>query len=310
MATNNSSNFGNNTGCMRRTKLVLIQAIKNEIFCAKMKNNYNFLRRIVLLVSIIIIVVIILFAILVIFVLYPEIEKKEKFRGQALFCSIEIYIGTSYVIGGLGFTLLILALICIIAHQEFEQLSRELFLIKRIDSDLQKKVTEFMLHHEELWLFMQQFNTKYNLVVVIIYFFVLWGTSYFCYAFIFLEFHYYQKYIIFLLMVIFTCICVIAGCLLCSLAFTMENTFQDVRQFAGCDIGLKRKLKILDFMKRFGKVSLSLSIGGFFVVDKRIVFKMASTLHSIFSGFLKLKTVSNKKENCEQMYKFNYTKTT
>ncbi|XP_067121568.1 uncharacterized protein [Centruroides vittatus] len=110
-------------------------------------------------------------------------------------------------------------------------------------------------------------------------------------------------------MILFTCICIIAGCLLCSLAFTMENTFQDIRQFAGCDIGENRKLKILNFMKRFGKVSLCLSIGRFLIIDKRIPLKMAKTLHSVFSGFKKLKSISNEEKNCSQFYEINFTKT-
>ncbi|XP_023234193.1 uncharacterized protein LOC111633794 [Centruroides sculpturatus] len=110
-------------------------------------------------------------------------------------------------------------------------------------------------------------------------------------------------------MILFTCISIIAGCLLCSLAFTMENTFQDIRQFAGCDIGENQKRKILNFMKRFGKVSLCLTIGIFLIIDKRIPLKMAKTLHSVFSGFKKLKSISNEEQNCSQIYKINFTET-
>ncbi|XP_023210878.1 uncharacterized protein LOC111613764 [Centruroides sculpturatus] len=89
----------------------------------------------------------------------------------------------------------------------------------------------------------------------------------------------------------------------------MENTFQDIRQFAGCDIGENQKLKILNFMKRFGKVSLCLTIGRFLIIDKRIPLKMAKTLHSVFSGFKKLKSISSEEQNCSQIYKINFTET-
>ncbi|XP_023225037.1 uncharacterized protein LOC111626001 [Centruroides sculpturatus] len=93
-----------------------------------------------------------------------------------------------------------------------------------------------------------------------------------------------------------------SGCSLCCIAFTMQNGFQDIRQFAICDLELQQKLKILNFMKRFGKVSLCLSIAGFFCLNKRIPFKMATTLHSVFSGLLKLKNASNVHRSCQQIF--------
>ncbi|XP_023211513.1 uncharacterized protein LOC111614373 [Centruroides sculpturatus] len=52
-------------------------------------------------------------------------------------------------------------------------------------------------------------------------------------------------------------------------------------------------------MKRFGKVSLCLTIGGFFCVNKRIPQKMATTLHSVFSGLLKLNNESRIRRSCQ-----------
>ncbi|XP_023236579.1 uncharacterized protein LOC111635744 [Centruroides sculpturatus] len=106
--------------------------------------------------------------------------------------------------------------------------------------------------------------------------------------------------------IVLTLICIYWGCLLCCFAFTMQNGFQDICQFAVCNLKLEQKLKILDFMKRFGKVSLCLWIGGFFVINKKIPFKMAKTLQSVFSGLLKLRNVSNLKKECDN-FVTNYT---
>ncbi|XP_067121560.1 uncharacterized protein [Centruroides vittatus] len=72
----------------------------------------------------------------------------------------------------------------------------------------------------------------------------------------------------------------------------MQTSFQDIRRFSACDLSLEQKLKILNFMKRFGKVSLCISIRGYFNVTKKFPVKMGNTLHSIFSGLLKLKSAT------------------
>ncbi|XP_023241469.1 methyltransferase-like protein 7A, partial [Centruroides sculpturatus] len=87
----------------------------------------------------------------------------------------------------------------------------------------------------------------------------------------------------------------------------MQNAFQDIRQLADCSLQLEQKLKIIDFMKRFGKFPLRLSLAGFYHIDKKIILRMASTLHSVFSGLVKLKRVTRIKTNCTEVLKSNYT---
>ncbi|XP_023212748.1 uncharacterized protein LOC111615580 isoform X2 [Centruroides sculpturatus] len=72
----------------------------------------------------------------------------------------------------------------------------------------------------------------------------------------------------------------------------MQTSFQDIRRFANCDLSLEQKLKMLNFMKRFGKVSLCLSANDYFNVTKKFPIKMASSLYSVFSGLLNLRTAS------------------
>ncbi|XP_023242936.1 uncharacterized protein LOC111641058 isoform X2 [Centruroides sculpturatus] len=95
--------------------------------------------------------------------------------------------------------------------------------------------------------------------------------------------------------ILFTC--VLVGFLASAFTSTMQTSFQDIRRFAQCDLKLEQKLKIVNFMKRFGKASLCLSINGFFDVTKKFPIKMCSALHSVYSGLLNLRTVS-KKKNC------------
>ncbi|XP_067141610.1 uncharacterized protein [Centruroides vittatus] len=81
-------------------------------------------------------------------------------------------------------------------------------------------------------------------------------------------------------------------------ATTMENMFQDIRNVVDCDLSLQFKFEVLDFIKRFGKVALALNVGGCFDITKKFPFKLAKTLHTVFSGVLKLKGVSHQKRNC------------
>ncbi|XP_023219644.1 uncharacterized protein LOC111621671 isoform X2 [Centruroides sculpturatus] len=89
--------------------------------------------------------------------------------------------------------------------------------------------------------------------------------------------------------------CVLVGVLLSAFTSTMQTSFQDIRRFAQCDLKLEQKLKIVNFMKRFGKASLYLSVNGFFNVTKKFPVKMSSALYSVFSNLLNLRTVSTKK---------------
>ncbi|XP_023228626.1 uncharacterized protein LOC111628996 [Centruroides sculpturatus] len=106
------------------------------------------------------------------------------------------------------------------------------------------------------------------------------------------------KYIMLSLSIILTFVCFVYGFLACYVAFSMENTFQDIRNVVDCDLSLQFKFKVLDFIKRFGKVALAINIGGCFDITKRFPFKLAKTLHSVFSGMLKLRDVSHQKRNC------------
>ncbi|XP_023242943.1 uncharacterized protein LOC111641062 [Centruroides sculpturatus] len=92
-------------------------------------------------------------------------------------------------------------------------------------------------------------------------------------------------------------ICVLVGFLLSTFTSTMQTSFQDIRRFAQCDLKFEQKLKIVNFMKRFGKASLCLSINGFFDVTKMFPIKMYSAVHSVYSRLINLTTVS-KKKNC------------
>ncbi|XP_067131917.1 uncharacterized protein [Centruroides vittatus] len=115
------------------------------------------------------------------------------------------------------------------------------------------------------------------------------------------------KYIMLGLVVILTFVCIIYGFLASYAAFSIQNTFQDIRGVAACKLSPQFQLKVLDFMKRFGKCSLALSIGGCFNITKNFPLKLAKSLHSVFSSLLKLRNVSHQSRNRAEILTCNNT---
>ncbi|XP_067133044.1 uncharacterized protein [Centruroides vittatus] len=257
------------------------------------------MRNVSIFVSLIVITITILFQILNLTVNYPALVNKEQFRFEALICTVEIAFVASLTIGGIAYGLLLCALFIFVHQKELEELNYEMSTIRRSDRNLKMKLQNLMIRHQELWININQLNTTFELAFVIAYFGIIWGTSFLYYAYFYVDMPENLRIWVLALMIVFSFVCIIFGCLLCCIAFSMQNGFQEIRQFSICHLELERKLKILNFMKRFGKVSLCLTIGGFFCVNKRIPLKMATTLHSVFSGLLKLKNVSRIPRSCQ-----------
>ncbi|XP_067120973.1 uncharacterized protein [Centruroides vittatus] len=154
-----------------------------------------------------------------------------------------------------------------------------------------------MTQHNELWNYVKQVNGPFNYVLTILYSAIITETSLIYYVLIFSKMEFALKVFICIICLAITFGCVLVGFLLSTFTSIMQTSFQDIRRFAQCDLKLEQKLKIVNFMKRFGKASLCLSINGFFDVTKKFPVKMSSALYSVFSSLLKFKTVS-KKKNC------------
>ncbi|XP_023228657.1 uncharacterized protein LOC111629024 [Centruroides sculpturatus] len=68
----------------------------------------------------------------------------------------------------------------------------------------------------------------------------------------------------------------------------LYDDFVEIRRFSSLRFKIETKLKILDFMKRFGKTPIGISVGGFFFIKKNFVIRAISALHSILSTLAKL----------------------
>ncbi|XP_023238301.1 uncharacterized protein LOC111637114 [Centruroides sculpturatus] len=208
-----------------------------------------------------------------------------------------------YSIGGLIFITLLQLLFLSFIDKEYEQLFDNLLLIRRNNPSLVSSLNSFMVQHEQIWKIVEEFKVKFGYPFLCNYVFIVFSTSYYYYMYFFRETVDRVANIYLELSIISTIVCVIYGLKLSSLSFKMQNGFQDIRLFAVSDTSVE----ILNFMKRFGKVPLVLSMGGFFYITKRFPIKMFSSLHSVFSGLLKLRTISYRNGNCKGTFTDNAT---
>ncbi|XP_067139476.1 uncharacterized protein [Centruroides vittatus] len=73
---------------------------------------------------------------------------------------------------------------------------------------------------------------------------------------------------------------------------------QEVNMASSAYRTLPDKLKLLNFMKRFGKRPIGLYVGGFFYVKKHFVIRVISAFYSMSSAILKLGTTSASTTRC------------
>ncbi|XP_067128192.1 uncharacterized protein [Centruroides vittatus] len=69
---------------------------------------------------------------------------------------------------------------------------------------------------------------------------------------------------------------------------SIYGNFNEINKFSSCRFSFVFKLKMLNFMKRFGKTPIGLSVGGFFRVKRDFPIKMMSSLYSILSALIQL----------------------
>ncbi|XP_023239352.1 uncharacterized protein LOC111637978 [Centruroides sculpturatus] len=259
-------------------KIDLITKLRNEWFYERMiVQNNALVRNVSLSVSFIVILFTIIFQIVNLNVYYPAFEKKQYFHFEALMCTVEFGFVTTIIIGGVAHALLLIGMVICVSYTEFEELCSEFCIIRSSDRNLRRKLQDLMNRHQDLWTFINQWNTKFSIVSGVFYFGIIWGTSFLYYAYFYIHMHEFLRIWIFMLMITLSFICIICCCFLCCIAFTMQSGFQDIRRFVNCDLNLRQKLKVLNFIKRFGKVSLCLLIGGFYNVNKRIPLKISPT---------------------------------
>ncbi|XP_023241673.1 cytochrome P450 4C1-like [Centruroides sculpturatus] len=164
-------------------------------------------------------------------------------------------------------------ILLILIEMEFKQLSKELALVRRNDGNTYSKLKDVMIRHESLWKFVNQFNTKFSHLSMITYFAMTSTTSFLFYMFLHTDAADIIRVGFLIMLIFFTFTCIITACQLCCFAFTMQNAFQDIRQFAVCGLRIEKKLKVIGSVYIYSEKTIfgfqkSLHIEEFPVIDK------------------------------------------
>ncbi|XP_067118160.1 uncharacterized protein [Centruroides vittatus] len=227
-----------------------------------------------------------------IFFFYHDVKRRELFKHEALFCSIEVGIWMTLMSGGLVYLCSFLFLLAVSLTKAFQKVSEDLYLLTNDNTNLELELEEIMAQHHAIWTYTNQLNGLFNYVLTILYAALLTETCLLYFIAIFSKMKFALKMFICLICVVISFGCILVGFLMSIFTSNMQTSFQDIRRFADCDLSLELKLKMLNFMKRFGKVSLCVSMNDYFNITKKFPIKMASSLYSVFSGLLNLRTAS------------------
>ncbi|XP_023219643.1 uncharacterized protein LOC111621671 isoform X1 [Centruroides sculpturatus] len=279
---------------IKRVKLTTnIKLTKPEYF--RRKELYDMINYTRIIFSVLLVTFIISSLLLNIFYFYPAVEEGKTYEHEALFCSVEIGLYINLSAGGILYLMYLLFLLAIILMNIFQKLSEDLQLLNMNHSNLETELELIMTQHNELWDYVKQMNGPFNYVLTILYSCLIALTSLLNYILIFSKMKFELRVLMCIHCAAMSFTCILVGFLVSAFTSAMQTSFQDIRRFAQCDLKLEQKLKIVNFMKRFGKASLYLSVNGFFNVTKKFPVKMSSALYSVFSNLLNLRTVSTKK---------------
>ncbi|XP_023219663.1 uncharacterized protein LOC111621687 [Centruroides sculpturatus] len=230
---------------------------------------------------------------------YPALEKGKQFSNEAFYCCIEVGIWICVIIGGIVHLVYVIILLVITFMKSFQKLSENLYLLKENDRNLYSELEKIMAQHAELWDFIStEFNNRFVYPLTVLYSCLITETSLVYYITASVDTNILLRTILCIISCLVTYVCVLIGFFYSIFTSAMQTSFQDIRRFADCNLTLEQKLNVLNFMKKFGKASLCLSVNGYFNITKKFPVKMASALNSVYSGIERLSEVSKEKISC------------
>ncbi|XP_067145442.1 uncharacterized protein [Centruroides vittatus] len=78
----------------------------------------------------------------------------------------------------------------------------------------------------------------------------------------------------------------------------LYGKFIEIDKLCLADLPLETKMKMLNFMKRYGKTPFGINIGGFFYIKKNFFIRLMSAIYSALSVFVEL-LVAKKPPPCK-----------
>ncbi|XP_023216816.1 uncharacterized protein LOC111619337 [Centruroides sculpturatus] len=220
------------------------------------------------------------------FSLYFAMEKATVM--EFLLCNIDWALLLLFLVGQNACILFLLYNYLLLLFNGFNALSNKLDVLPRGRSMIKDLIVYIIEEHTELMENVRNANNQLDMYFPIVYCSSLYGFSILVTITLF-----YDLPAEFKLLAFFLIINAIFGFMIMSLGLSkftssIYGNFNEINKFSSCRFSLVFKLKMLNFMKRFGKTPIGISFGGFYRVKRDFPIKMMSSLYSILSALIEL----------------------
>lgn len=222
-------------------------------------------------------------------ILYPHLIGIPVTPWKALFCTVYISSMISFLYIEIMLFTFQLSVICWLVHKRFEQLSVDFIEIKKDPIDLRWRLNDLMNKHEELLYAIEEMNDVYEIIAPGIYgYFILEVTLCICVILYMRGMTDMVKMLCFSIALILSSTMSVLSFYISRFTGQIYGAFKEMEIFSSANLHLGDKLKLLDFMKRFAKASIGVSVGGFFHIKKNFFIRMTSTVESFLSSVTSL----------------------
>ncbi|XP_067141155.1 uncharacterized protein [Centruroides vittatus] len=229
---------------------------------------------------------------------YAEIKKQNGTDTEAFLVSIIHALWLMYGTGQILYLVSIGSTIVFIMQKRYLLLSEEITKITVKELYLQDKLQEMLQNQVELWGYWRMINEKWDVLLPFVYTSFLYATSFVWYATLFVKLYPTIRIVCTTVSLLFL-FGLIAFCwALSHLTSVMYDNFISIEKVSSANLPLTFKFKINDFMKRYGKIPLGISVGGFFHVKRDFLIRVISAVYSTFSSCIQVSGILKKETKC------------
>ncbi|XP_023224760.1 uncharacterized protein LOC111625767 [Centruroides sculpturatus] len=229
---------------------------------------------------------------------FAEIKKLNGTNTEAFLVSIINGLWLIYAVAHILYLVSIFSAIGFIMQKRYLMLSKEIMEINVKEVFLQNILQEMLENQVELWGYWRMINEQWDVFMPLFYTCYLYATSFLWYATLFVKINATIK-IIWTTASLLSLFGLIAFCWAFSnLTSVMYDNFISIEKVSSANLPLTFKFKINDFMKRFGKIPLGISMGGFFHIKRDFLIRVISAVYSTFSSCVEVSGILEKESKC------------
>ncbi|XP_023223318.1 uncharacterized protein LOC111624643 [Centruroides sculpturatus] len=229
------------------------------------------------------------------FFLYQAMEGSSDI--EIVFCYIDIHLLYTYIIGQFYSHFSLFVSTALLLFFRFNIISQQFIEIRYKFQNLGYVIEDIIQKHSELLHDIDCINELYNMTFAIIYCFFLYLISLLIVSALFLNLPSFYVYCLLHLSMVMVIVVTMISFGLSKFSSSIYGDFIEMNRYSSARFILEYKLKMLNFMKRFAKTPIGVSVGGFFYVKKNFPVRILCRFYSILSAFIELGQ-SNKKATC------------